>query len=155
LKNLIKKHAEKFRFAIVGLVVTAIDFVILFTLVNVFGFQHIPSNIISTSVAMVFSFFINKSYTFRANDISKKRIVYFIIITLFGLWVIQTIIIDWVGGLLGIWFINSQPINWFGGLLGPWFKKNIVLFLGKGLATASSLVWNYLMYRKFVFVNKP
>ena len=154
MKNLIKRFAEQIRFVIVGLAATVIDWGILFTLVNVFGFPHIPSNYASTSVAMVFSFFTNKSFTFKAKNITGKHIVYFAIITIIGMWVIQPIIIAGVSGLLGTWFMNSPPVNWLGGLLGPWFKANIVLILGKGLATAASLTWNYLMYRKFVFVKK-
>ncbi len=154
MKNPIKKYAEQIRFATVGLAATVIDWGILFTLVNVFGFPQIPSNYASTSVAMVFSFFTNKSYTFKAKNITGKHIVYFIIITIIGLWVIQPIIISGVNSLLGGWFTDSSTVTWLGSLLGPWFKANVVLIIGKGLATVASLTWNYLMYKKFVFVNK-
>jgi len=138
LRNLIKKHAEKVRFGIVGIAATAIDWGILFTLVAL-GFPSIPSNYVSTTVAMVFSFFTNKSYTFKANNVTKKHVIYFIIITIFGLWVIQPIIIGGVNILLESWLKASY----------------LVLLIGKGLATIASLTWNYLMYRKFVFVKKP
>lgn len=135
MKKLIKKHAEKFRFVIVGGLNTVIDFGILFTLVAL-GLPAIASNFVSTSVAMVFSFFVNKSYTFKDNKKSTgKHVVYFLVITIFGLWVIQPVIIESVTLLL-------QPLLKTGFL---------VLFIGKGLATAASLTWNYLMYRKFVF----
>ena len=138
MRNLIKKHAEKVRFGIVGIAATAIDWGILFTLVAL-GFPSIPSNYVSTTVAMVFSFFTNKSYTFKANNVTKKHVIYFIIITIFGLWVIQPIIIGGVNILLESWLKASY----------------LVLLIGKGLATIASLTWNYLMYRKFVFVKKP
>ena len=154
MKNLIKKHAEKFRFGVVGTAATAIDWVILFALVVFGGLPSLPSNFVSTSVAMVFSFFTNKSYTFKAKNITGKHVVYFIIITLVGIWIIQPIIIAGVNVLLGSWFTGSQPVKWLGEVMGSWFKaKYLVLFLGKGLATAASLVWNYLMYRKYVFVK--
>jgi len=151
LKKLIKKFAEQIRFAVVGIAATAIDWVILFTLVAL-GSPSIPSNFVSTSVAMVFSFFTNKSFTFKAKNIAKKRFVYFVIITIIGMWVIQPIIIEGVNMLLGPWFTDGALVKWVGDLLGSWFKaKYLVLFIGKGLATAASLTWNYLMYREFVF----
>ena len=80
--------------------------------------------------------------------------VYFVIITIIGLWVIQPIIIGGIDMLLGPWFTDSAPVVWLGDVLGSWFRTSyLVLFLGKGLATAASLTWNYLMYRKFVFVK--
>lgn len=153
MKNLIKRFAEQIRFVIVGIAATAIDWTILFTLVAL-GSPSIPSNFVSTSVAMVFSFFTNKSFTFKAKNITKKHLVYFVIITIIGLWAIQPIIIGGVNMLLGSWFTNSSAVKRLGDLLGSWFKaKYLVLFLGKGFATAASLTWNYLMYRKFVFVK--
>jgi putative flippase GtrA len=150
LKNLTKRFAEQIRFAIVGLAATAIDWGILFTLVA-FGSPSLPSNFVSTSFAMVFSFFTNKSFTFKAKNITKKHMVYFVIITIIGMWVIQPIIIASVDKVLGVWFTDSQLIKW----VGTWIKsKYIVLFFAKGLATAASLVWNYLMYRKYVFVKE-
>lgn len=137
MKKLIKKFAEQIRFAIVGGLNTVIDFGILFTLVAL-GLPAIASNFVSTSVAMVFSFLVNKSYTFKDNKKSTgKHVVYFLVITIFGLWVIQPVIIESVTLLL-------QPLLKTGFL---------VLFIGKGLATAASLSWNYLMYRKYVFVK--
>lgn len=139
----------------VGLTATAIDWGILFALVVFGGFPNLPSNFFSTSVAMVFSFFTNKSFTFKAKNITKRHMIYFVIITVIGMWVIQPIIIEGVNMLLGPWFTDSQPVKWLGEALGSWFKaKYLVLFLGKGLATAASLTWNYLMYKKFVFINK-
>ncbi len=150
MKKLIKKYAEQIRFATVGIAATALDFLVLFALVKM-GYPQIPSNYVSTSFAMVFSFFTNKSFTFRAGKMSKRHVVYFIIITIIGLWVIQPIIIAGVDKVLGTWFTNSQIILW----VSRWIKtKYIVLFFAKGLATAASLTWNYLMYRKFVFIKK-
>jgi putative flippase GtrA len=134
VKNLIKKHAEKVRFAMVGVAATAIDWGILFALVAL-GSPSLPSNFVSTSVAMVFSFFSNKSFTFKATSVTKRRMFYFVAITVIGLWIIQPIIIE------GVNLLMSPLAN----------NKYIVLFLGKGLATVASLTWNYLMYKKFVF----
>jgi len=135
VEKLLKKHAEKLRFAVVGGLNTAIDFVILFTLVSL-GLPTIASNFLSTSAALIFSFFANKKFTFKDNDkITGLQFVYFLIITLFGLWIIQPVIIWSTESIIGHWTINSY----------------VVLLISKVLATIASLIWNYLLYRRFVF----
>jgi len=97
VKNLLKKHADKIRFALVGGTNTAIDFGILFTL-KLIGLPEIPSNFISTSIALIFSFFANKKFTFKdTNTQDKTQFIKFLSITLFGLWIIQPVI---------LWFFN-------------------------------------------------
>lgn len=135
MENLLKKHAEKLRFAVVGGLNTAIDFVVLFSLV-VLGLPSLAGNYISTSVALIFSFFANKKFTFKhEGKINTKQLAYFLVITIFGLWVIQPVIIEGIKLLLGPMLANDF----------------IVLLIGKLLATIASLIWNYLLYRKFVF----
>lgn len=135
MEKLLKKHAEKLRFAIVGGANTTIDFSILFILV-LFGIDKITSNFISTSVALSFSFFANKKFAFRTvGRSSHYDIIKFLGITLFGLWIIQPFIINSV-----VVLTDSMHIN-----------KFIVLFVAKCLATGVTMVWNYLLYRKFVF----
>jgi putative flippase GtrA len=139
MQELIKKHADKLRFAIVGGLNTAIDFVVLFVLVAL-GLPTIASNVLSTSTALVFSFFANKTFTFKDNNKgTKKQFAIFLIITLFGLWILQPIVIEGTRLTIETWFNNSY----------------IVLFIGKVLATCVTLVWNYLMYKKFVFKKQP
>lgn len=137
LKNLLKKHADKIRFVLVGGTNTAIDFGILFLLKSL-GLDAILSNFISTSVALVFSFFANKKFTFKDNDNrDKTQFIKFLTITLFGLWVIQPIII-WLVGL------TLQPFN---------LNDYAILLIGKLLATCATLVWNYLLYKRFVYTK--
>lgn len=135
MKKLLEKHAEKVRFAIVGGANTTIDFSILFILV-LFGIDKLFSNFISTSVALVFSFFANKKFTFKSNDKSSYMdMLNFLVITLLGLWIIQPIIIYFIDSLF-------RPLH---------FNEFVVLFIGKCIATVATLIWNYLLYRKFVF----
>jgi len=154
VKNLLKKHAEKVRFGLVGVINTLIDWGILFTLVAL-GLPTLASNFVSTSVALTFSFYANKKFAFKNQaKTTKKHLISFVVITLIGLWIIQPIIIEGFNLALGPWFTESQLVLWLGSILGSWFKtKYLVLFLGKGWASAASLVWNYLLYRKFVFVK--
>jgi len=130
-----KKHAEKIRFGIVGVANTGLDFLILFLLVAL-GMDKIVANYISTGTAFIFSFFVNKSFTFKSSGgNAKKQFVLFMVITMTGLWVIQPILIAGVTELLG----NT---GW-----APAFT----LFVAKMVASVASLIWNYIFYSRFVF----
>ena len=131
----LRKHAQKIRFGIVGLANTALDFILLFILVGL-GLDKIPANYISTGISFVFSFFVNKKFTFKSKGGNvKKQFAYFIAITIIGLWVIQPIIITIVSNLL-----ESTGL-----------AEAAILFIAKVIATGASLVWNYLFYSRLVF----
>jgi len=135
MQNLLKKHAEVIRFAIVGAANTVIDFSILFLLVNL-GLDKIPANYISTFVAFISSFFINKSYTFKSTGgNTKKQFGLFIVITIIGLWVIQPIVI-----------LTISP-----AVASLGFSSGISLLASKLVATLASMIWNYLLYSRIVF----
>lgn len=133
--GLIKKHAEKIKFAIVGGLNTALDFALLFIFV-ILGVDKILANYFSTGIAFIFSFFVNKSFTFK--DTSKRvvrQFVIFLVITIIGLWVIQPLIIIGMTGAL-------SPLDW---------SDSLVLFIAKLIAIIASLIWNYLFYSRLVF----
>lgn len=133
--ELIKKHAEKIRFGIVGVANTALDFAILFLLVGL-GLDKIPANYISTGISFIFSFFVNKSFTFKSKGGNvKKQFAYFIIVTIIGLWVIQPLVITATTTLLS----------------GTGWASAVILFTAKIIATVASLIWNYLFYSRLVF----
>lgn len=135
MKELINKHAQKLKFGLVGIANTALDFAILFLLVN-FGLDRIPANYISTGISFIFSFFVNRSFTFKSKSGNvKKQFALFLVITMFGLWVLQPIVIAAVSEAL-------EPAG---------LASAVTLFVAKLLATVVSLVWNYVMYARFVF----
>jgi putative flippase GtrA len=135
LQNLLKKHAEKLRFALVGGANTAIDFGILFGLVFL-GVDKLVANFFSTGIAFIFSFYVNRSFTFKSTGgNTKKQFGLFLVITLFGLWVIQPVIIAFVA-----WLLASSNLS-----------KPIILLAGKLLATVATLIWNYVLYSRYVF----
>ena len=139
MQEVVKKHTDKLRFAIVGGVNTALDFSILFTLTMLFNIPKELANFISTSVSFLFSFFANKKYTFKSTSKNLKRqFLLFTVVTLFGLWVIQTIIITAITPVF-----TNLGIN-----------KPAALLISKLIATAASLIWNYTLYSKVVF-KKP
>jgi putative flippase GtrA len=90
-------RSEKIRFGAVGVINTLIDFSLLFTL-KYFGFPIIAANTISTAIAFVASFTLNKKVVFRVHNSNiKQEIALFIIVTLFGLWVLQPLFLSLSG----------------------------------------------------------
>lgn len=131
----LKMHAEKIRFAIVGGANTALDFLLLFIFVAL-GLNSIAANYLSTGIAFIFSFFVNKSFTFKSKGGNvKKQFALFLLVTIFGLWVIQPIVI------LGVTAAVAS-FDW---------NESVVLFIAKLIATVASLIWNYLFYSRLVF----
>ena len=121
------------RFVLVGVLNTAIDFAVLFALTSV-GVELWLANTVSTSVALVFSFVVNRSFTFNSDENPWRQILPFIAVTLTGLWVLQPAILLSVTGLL--------TSSW---------GEVLSLFVAKILATVVSMTWNYLLYNRVVF----
>lgn len=139
MEKLLKKHAEKLRFAIVGGANTALDFIILFALTFA-GVDKFVANYISTGASLIFSFFVNKSFTFKhKTGNAKKQFILFLVITLIGLWVIQPIVI-WISSAALAPYITNEAIS---------------LFIAKLIATVASLIWNYVLYSRIVFKKVP
>jgi putative flippase GtrA len=124
---------------VVGIGATALDFAVLF-ISTALGTPTIMANIISTGVSFCFSFWANKNYTFKTHGANLKReIALFVLVTLFGLWVIQSVIL---------------------GLVEPAMAKvlsedELQLLAAKLVATAVTTVWNYILYSRVVFTHKP
>ena len=134
MEKIVQKHAKKIRFVLVGGTNTVIDFGILFGL-TFLGVDKIIANYISTSIALVFSFFANKSFTFKnTSKNAKRQFILFLVVTLIGLWVLQPLIIWGYTSLL-----DDSPLS---------------LFIAKLIATIVTLIWNYLFYSRVVFIEK-
>lgn len=129
---------KPFRFLLVGGANTVVDFGILFLLVHA-GMATVPANMISTGVALTFSFLANRRYTFQFTDASRirRQIVLFLAVTIFGLWVIQPFVI------LGVQRAAEAIVR---GIPATW-----ALAAGKVVATGVTMVWNYVLYAKVVF----
>lgn len=135
MEKLLKKHAQKLRFGLVGVANTALDFILLFLFVNL-GVNKIGANYLSTGISFIFSFFVNKSFTFKHKEgNARKQFVLFILVTIAGLWILQPII---------IWIVSNSLHSYVN-------NEDILLFIAKLIATVASLVWNYLLYSKLVF----
>lgn len=142
------------RFVAVGIFNTILDFSILNILVFAGGFNKIMANTISVSIAMAVSYLLNKYVVFRHKEEHRAtKLVLFVIITAFGLFVLQNGIIYILVHLFT--FPGNLATTILHGGLG---LKNlsdsfISLNIAKALATAVTLVWNYFMYKQLVFIK--
>lgn len=141
------------KFGLVGILNTAIDFTIFNVLTNKkIGWRKIPANLVSTTVAMTFSFIMNRGFVFNATSGNVYlQTAEFIAVTAFGLYVLQNLVIYF---LLKIW---QWPVEF------AWAVAKLVKldrFVGhefvrknsaKAAATLVSLTWNYLMFSFIVF----
>ena len=135
-------------FASIGALNTLLDFAILFILKSI-GLSLILANICSTTITFIISFFLNKKITFKSETQNKKDIaremILFTIVTLFGLWVIQNIIISVTKPIIIHYFgdINILFVNIS--------QDNFAILTSKIIGTIFSLIWNFILYKKIVF----
>lgn len=154
---MIRKVWDKFRvvrFAAVGVVNTGVDFLVLNILVFGFGLNKLPANMISVSVAITISYLLNHSIVFKQvgeGSDHKRRIALFVIITLTGAFIIQNIVIYLFSHVITFPASILQSIT---DTLGINFTEAFVLLnTAKLAATVCTMAWNYLLYRKYVFVK--
>ena len=138
MKQLLQKNSQVLRFGVVGVLNTSIDLGLLLLLTGA-GLAPIAANSISSVSAFLFSFVANKKYTFKSTGANLKReIALFVTVTLFGLLVIQNIL---------VWLL--QPLI---ASLGIDSRSSLVV--AKLVATAVSLTWNYVLYSRVVFTKR-
>jgi putative flippase GtrA len=129
----VKKSTKPLRFILVGIANTAIDFIVLLCL-TAGGLPLVLSNILSTSVALTFSFFANRTFTFGSTGKKRSQAVRFLLVTLVGLWVLQPIVL-----------VLAVPV------LEGMLSREASIVVAKLIATVVSMVWNYLLYDSLVF----
>lgn len=162
--------SQVIRFLMVGVVNTIVDFTILNILAvtilpkssfaesfTILGLQAsinglILAGLISGTIAMIVSFLLNAKFTFRVNHVSGRRTVYFFAITIFGLFIIRPIILKL---MTDVWHWPAKFTYSVTHFLHLPFsqsfdERNIALVA----AILTVLVYNYLMYKKFVFINE-
>ena len=131
------KH-RPLRFVIVGISNTILDFTLM-NLLSLAGLNLIIANTISTGIAMIYSFLMNKKWTFRnAGQDYLRQVILFFIFTAIGIWVIQN----------GLIILAKHHLPHFG------LPDQVFNNLAKLGALVFSLTWNYLTYNRFVFTDK-
>lgn len=133
-----QKLGKLIRFALVGSFNTLLDFALLFLFVYALGLNQYLGNVLSTGICLIISFLLNRKWTFRSDGDQRRQFVLFLVVTLIGLWGVQTAL---------IWLVEQ--------LLGGWLEGPLLLGVAKLVATAGSLIWNYLLYDRVVFKEQP
>ena len=142
-------------FALVGVANTILDFAVYNALTSkLAGWPRIPANVVSTTVAMTFSFVVNLFWVFSPQrSLVPRRAFRFLWVTSCALYGVQNLVI-WLTS--SVW---SAPFDQFAaqcvGLLslGTGNEDLLARNLVKGLATVASMIWNYFWYRFYVFRN--
>lgn len=135
LKNqpLIKKHAEKIRFVLVGGFNTVFDFCLFGLLTNLLSFPKEVANIISTSICITISFILNYKFVWKSKKNLYQTAPGFLIVSLFSAWVVQNLAINLV--------------TWI-------FQENgVTKLIGKAFGSICGMITNYFGY-KLVFRGK-
>lgn len=129
------------RFAIIGLINTGVDFLILNLLIWATGIKEgnglIPLNIISFTIAVINSYILNKRWAFKdqTQGETAKKFTNFLIISVIGA------------------LINTAIVRFGSTNVEPMFGLSQVMWVNvaKVVATGVSLVWNFVGYKLLVF----
>jgi putative flippase GtrA len=124
------------RFFSVGVLNTSLD-IGIYSLLHSAGMAIVVANFISTSCGLACSFYLNGRFTFRAS-VSWRHAIPFLIVNFLGLWALQPAIIHVV-----------QPMT-----VGLSDSSIIQTVLPKFISVAILLVWNYVLYTRWVFATK-
>lgn len=121
------------RYLVVGLGNTALDLVLFTVLAVAAGVPPVVANVISTVVVMTISFFVNRSFVFRAESAGAAAYVGFVAVTLFSGLVLQSLVI------LGVIGLADAVV--------PDLSEGIVKPGAKVVAMGVGMVSNFLGYR--------
>lgn len=134
-----KLNKRIFRFAAVGFVNTAVDFLIFNIGLLVFGLAPVWAGGISATAAMFNSFLLNKLWTFEGRSSghgTAKQTVLFFGFTIFGV-VANTFLV----GLFATLLVGAFPS----------VDAKLLANIGKVGVTAMILVYNFVVYNFIVF----
>jgi putative flippase GtrA len=154
-KELIKKRFV--RFALVGIGNTAADF---FLLNLIKSLTHTPAsnegkvaliNGVSATLIASVSFFLNRKYVFKHDAAGHSKMFLFVGITLVGIYLIQS-------PMLYVALHTFDPVvGFFHGIvtylsLDNVFSRDFITTnLAKAFGSIGSILWNYTLYKRFVF----
>lgn len=127
---------EVVRFALVGVVNTALDLGIFFVL-QLGGTPVLLANLLSTSAGLAFSFVANRGFTFsgRSSSHARRQLVLFVVCTGVGLWAVQPLVI-----------LGMDRVLLPYAALGVWR-----ILIAKCIAIGFGMVWNWTLYNRVVF----
>jgi len=141
------------KFVSVGVLNTLVDIGFFNLFRRIKGFTATTASYVSTTIAMIGSYFLNKSWTFAANGDVVTQAVKFFVTTILGLYILHN----------GTVYLLTKKILWPGKLalkivrIFPFLKKLSDSFVtdnfAKVCAIAVTLVYNFIVYKFFVFAS--
>jgi putative flippase GtrA len=142
MARIIKNKVLKFLF--VGLFNTGVDFAFFNLIILFFKISPVLANIFSTSIAISISYFLNKNFVFSQSGKARiMSVVFFVVFTLFGLWVIQGFVITLV--------LHFIDLHYSTVMLG---NKKLANNVAKLIASAITMVWNFFLYDLIIFKDR-
>lgn len=137
------------RFLVNGVFVTLLDFIIL-NILAAAGVWFLLANIISTSIAVIVSYRINKKWVFQS-DSQMHTFIMFVAVTLFGAYILQ-------GSILYLFHeygigVGSAAQSAFSAVGIDISREFLLLNISKVVATFATAVWNFVLYKKVVFTK--
>lgn len=140
------------RFGLVGVLNTVVDVVIINLLTQLAGMSLVLAGLISGTIAMINSFIFNQRFTFKVHKLKPVRILYFFAITMFGLYVIRPFILQL---FTKQWPMPGEIVYSVTSALHlPLSKSFDVNNFAIAVAIVVVLGYNFVMYKKFVFVEE-
>ncbi len=131
--KLYKKFEKEIKFVLTGGLNTVFDFVIFNLFKSVFGVDATLSNIISTSICIAISFYLNSKFVWKTTKSVRETAPGFLIVSLFSAWVVQSLAIN---AVIGVWGDNA-----------------IVSAIAKLCGSACGMVSNYFGYKVIFSVD--
>ncbi len=141
-------------FGIVGIFNTLLDFGIFNMLQYALHFAPVPANVVSTTIAQIISFGLNRKFVFagaKTKHGHASTVVRFIVITAIGLYVVQNLVLSFFAhvftlpGDIAYSLAQSLGIN----VTADFVINNVA----KLIATVFSAAWNFVLYKKIVFAS--
>ncbi len=135
------------RFGLVGVINTLLDFALFNLLAGKLRWRKIPANLVSTSVAMSFSFLANWHWVFPIHDGQPaERAARFLVVTLASGWIVQNAVIR---------ILDAMSMRLLTKFAAPAFPRAKIEFLHrntlKAAAVGAGMFWNFCWYRAWVF----
>lgn len=147
-KNLI----QVIKFGAIGIMNTAIDYLLFALFLSLCGFDKSISQVLATAIAMTNSYILNRYFTFGKKGAVKVNEMWkFIIVNLVSMGV--TIMLLYL--FYDILHVERLANHILGALSVPFeIEGNIAVLFSKLLATPFSLAVNFLGNRLWVFASK-
>ena len=125
--KLYKKFEKEIKFVLTGGLNTIFDFVIFNVLKSVLGANATISNIISTSICIVISFYLNSKYVWKTKKSVSETAPGFLVVSLFSAWIVQSIAIN--------------------AVIGIWGDSALISAIAKLCGSACGMISNYFGYK--------